>query len=338
MVRDERREILKDLSDFRVRNCISLRAFSALTRIIRYSGYSSDFPATQESFWILHRDVQEALRNNKPEWIYNDELNVEIDGVQKSVTVDMRNTQFIGADLKVGHFRNGYEPDILFCIDRFVPNDGVYVDIGANWGYFPVYLSARSGFSGQCVAVEPAPRANRDLQQIVSSLDISDRVATHPVAVSDSSGKVRISDELWTGNNSISGVIEDTSSTAVEVDCTTLDDLLGNGDISRIDLIKIDVEGVEDAVLRGAKDTIKKFEPVIIFENWISQSEEKTLAPFLELRRMSLDYEFFIMEMREKSQFTFSPSFIELDTNRRNSYDDRLNVIALPSKKFDLLL
>ncbi|MCZ7470055.1 FkbM family methyltransferase [Agrobacterium sp. O3.4] len=338
MVRDERREIVKDLSDFRVRNCISLKAFSALTRIIRYSGYSNDFPATQESFWILHRDVQEALRNNKPEWIYNDELYVEIDGVQKSVTVDMRNTQFIGADLEVAHFRNGYEPDILFCIDRFVPHDGVYVDIGANWGYFPVYLSTRPGFSGQCVAIEPAPRASRDLQQIVSSLDIDDRVSTHSVAVSDSSGKVRISDELWTGNNSISGVVEDASPASAEVDCTTLDILLQDGEISRIDLIKIDVEGVEDAVLRGAKDTIKKFEPVIIFENWISQSEEKTLAPFLQLSRMSLGYEFFIIEMREKSQFTFSPAFIKIDTNRRNSYEDRLNVIALPSKKFGLLL
>lgn len=338
MVRDEGREILKDLSDFRVRNCISLRAFSALARIIRYSGYSSDFPATQESFWILHRDVQEALRNNRPEWIYNDELNVEIDGVKKSVTVDMRNTQFIGADLSVAHFCNGYEPDILFCIDRLVPNDGVYVDIGANWGYFPVYLSARPGFSGQCVAIEPAPRASRDLHRVVSSLDLNDRVAIHPVAVSDSLGKVHISDELWTGNNSISEAVEETSSAAAEVDCTTLDALLQNGEVSRIDLIKIDVEGVEDAVLRGAKDTIKKFEPVIIFENWISQSQEKTLAPFLELRRMSLGYEFFIIEMREKSQFTFAPSFIELDIDRRKSYEDRLNVVAWPSKRFGLPL
>jgi hypothetical protein len=84
--------------------------------------------------------------------------------------------------------------------------------------------------------------------------------------------------------------------------------------------------------------TIKKFEPVIIFENWISQSQEKTLAPFLELRRMSLGYEFFIIEMREKSQFTFAPSFIELDIDRRKSYEDRLNVVAWPSKRFGLPL
>ncbi len=339
MMEDKIGGTLEDSSSvFHVRNCISLKAFSALTRIIRYSGYSGDFPATQESFWILHRDIQEALRNNRPEWIYNDELGVEINGVRKAVTVDMRNTQFIGADLDVAHFRNGYEPDILFCIDQFVPNDGVYIDIGANWGYFPVYLSARPGFSGHCLAIEPAPRASRDLEQVVASLDLGEMITVHPVAMSDHAGKVRISDELWTGNNTIFTVENEASSEADEVECIALDDLLESDTFSRVNLIKIDVEGAEDAVLRGAENTIRKFNPVIIFENWVDQSEEKTLAPFQELLRLSLGYEFFIMELRETSQFTFSYRLIKLDLGRRKSYDDRINVIALPPEKLELKL
>lgn len=339
MMETEARDVSGDSWDtYRVRNCISLKSFSALTRIIRYSGYSNDFPATQESFWILHRDVQEALRNDKPEWIYNDELEVEIDRVRKAVTVDMRNTQFIGADLSVEHFRNGYEPDILFCIDRLVPNDGVYIDIGANWGYFPVYLSARPGFAGHCIAIEPAPRASRDLERVVASLNLGGMISVHPVAISDHSGKVGISDELWTGNNSIVTVEGEASSGLAEIECTTLDDLLQGHSLSRIDLIKIDVEGVEDAVFRGAGNTIKKFTPVIIFENWVNQSEEKTLAPFHELQRLGLGYEFYILELLETSQFTFSCRLTKVDTDRRKSYDDRLNVIALPPGKFGLNL
>ncbi len=331
--------ILEDLSGvFRVRDCISLKAFSALTRIIRYSGYSSDFPASQESFWILHRDVQEALRNNRPEWIYNDELGVDIHGVRKTVTVDMRNTQFIGADLSVAHFHNGYEPDILFCIDRFVPNDGVYIDIGANWGYFPVYLSARPGFSGHCVAVEAAPRASCDLEKVVTSLGLGDTIRIYPVAASDHSGKVRISDELWTGNNSIVAVENETSLEVGEVECIALDDLIQGDAFSRVDLIKIDVEGAEDAVLRGAENIIRKFKPVIIFENWVDQSEEKTFSPFQELLRLSIGYEFFILDLLETSQFTFSYRLIKLDLSLRKSYDERLNVIALPPGKLGLKL
>ena len=50
----------------------------------------------------------------------------------------------------------------------------------------------------------------------------------------------------------------------IEVDCVTIDSL----NFNKLDLIKLDVEGFEKDVLIGGIETIKKFKPIIIFENW----------------------------------------------------------------------
>jgi hypothetical protein len=52
----------------------------------------------------------------------------------------------------------------------------------------------------------------------------------------------------------------------VEVDCTTLDVFVARNRISRIDLVQVDAEGGEYNFLKGARNTISKFEPLMALE------------------------------------------------------------------------
>ena len=71
------------------------------------------------------------------------------------------------------------------------------------------------------------------------------------------------------------------------MDLTRLDEM----SISDPDFIKLDVEGHEAKALEGAKETINRSKPLILFENWIENSPQITLRPFRILEQ--LDYKFY---------------------------------------------
>lgn len=317
-----------------LRNTVNLEAFSPLVRVIRYAGYKEDFPATQESFWILHRDMQVALRAGHPEWIYMDKLRVVMPQGEVVVPVDMRNTQFIGADVGVSHFSRGYEPEIMMCVDAFVPNDGVFVDVGANWGYFPVYLWSRAGFAGKCVAVEPSARAFNDLSWVLSALKLGEnKVVAVRRALSDRQGKVSMSDELWTGNNAV--VFDDEKTNALKntslVRCDTLDNLVSSNKLTALNLLKLDVEGAEASVIKGAKDTIHRFRPPIIFESWIGKTDAETFAAFVALQEVDSSYEFYLIVPDDlPSGRHFSGEIRRFLMADRLTMEQRINVLAVP--------
>src|SRR4051812_36584154 len=95
----------------KLRRPMWLEGSSPLCRVLKHAAYSSAFPPTQNAFWVLHRDLQVALRAEKSKWIYNDRLHLWRNGEEVVVSVDMRNTQFIGADISIPDFSGGYEPD-----------------------------------------------------------------------------------------------------------------------------------------------------------------------------------------------------------------------------------
>ena len=101
--------------------------------------------------------------------------------------------------------------------------------------------------------------------------------------------------------------------------------------LTRVDLIKIDVEGLEGSVFRGAASVIKKFRPVIIFENWIDESAEKTIAPFRELSKIVEEYKFFIVELVRDENEEFQVRLKEMTPEDRSLYEERINVVAICS-------
>jgi FkbM family methyltransferase len=312
-----------------LRDPIRLEAFSALARVMRHAVYQGDFPATQESFWILFNDIQSALRAERLDWLHMDRLHVDLTRRTEVITIDLKNTQFIGADHGISSFKGGYEPDIAACIEGCVPNDGVFIDVGANWGYFAVFLACRPSFSGKIIAIEPHPDSFRDLKQIITSLELWQTVTLFPIAASDRSGVVKISSEIFSGNNRL-----------VDCECGTtvyqerLDRMVSSTAVRRVDLIKIDVEGSEAAVLRGSAEVIRKHQPVIIFESWRSD-HVATIQPFTDLLQLDDTYRFYLIQAEIAPQPDAKKSIlmgdlVEISPDDCMRTSERVNVIAAP--------
>lgn len=146
--------------------------------------------------------------------------------------------------------------------------DLCFVDIGANFGYFTCLVASRIGTSGrgQVVAIEPNPKLLRHLRaNVVINWSLCP-VTVHEVALGRHSGEV----DLWIPSHRAANASltpePDGSGQRVRVPLRPLDELVPAG--TRVDLIKLDVEGHEADVLRGASRVLAESPQVDIVIEW----------------------------------------------------------------------
>jgi FkbM family methyltransferase len=152
------------------------------------------------------------------------------------------------------------EPE-LWLVPKLVSRSGLALDIGANEGYWSLQLAR---YAKHVHAFEPNPICLAQLRRVLPR-----RVTLHPVALSDNSGTTRL---RFDPNNTGIGTIESrnplTDNEGIkqietrDVSTERLDDF----QLSGVELIKIDVEGHEEAVLRGAGATLQRNRPTVICE------------------------------------------------------------------------
>jgi len=162
----------------------------------------------------------------------------------------------------LGYFFYGclpHEAGTARLIRRVATEGGVVVDVGANVGYFTRIASRAVGSTGVVHAVEPLASALRLLRLNTQDLP---NVFIHATALSARSGEASL--YVHEGGDLSTLSPSDDAREVVRVPLTTLDELLA--DASRVDLIKIDVEGHEFEVVMGAMRTLQKFRPVVYFE------------------------------------------------------------------------
>lgn len=152
--------------------------------------------------------------------------------------------------LRGGEYANRLVGTELPAFQRCVVDVDLFVDVGANVGFFTL-LASRAGVG--TLAVEPSPMNLKHLYRNLQTAAGSGAVEILPVALSDAVGVI---DLLGSGQGASvrpgwGGIA---SNYATQVPMTTLDSILF-GREGRL-LIKIDVEGNEDAVLRGASTTL----------------------------------------------------------------------------------
>ncbi|WP_345943680.1 FkbM family methyltransferase [Streptomyces sp. SID3212] len=133
---------------------------------------------------------------------------------------------------------------------RLRPGD-VFVDVGANIGYFSVLGSRLVGASGKVVSVEASPEFHRRLL-IQAHLNECENIRAVNCGVSDKSETLRftLASSRNMGANSIvpyDGPIESTFG----IDAHPLAEILTSEEVARIRVMKIDVEGAEGAAVRG---------------------------------------------------------------------------------------
>lgn len=151
---------------------------------------------------------------------------------------------------------NGIAPIDLRRFAAFIHPGFTVADVGAHVGTFSVIAGARVGSAGHVFSFEPAPESRRMLQENISLNRFERRVTVVPAAVSDRPGETVFYVDGNSTTNSLMRLatvspIGSAPQTPIKVELTTLDVFFGA--LGRDpDLVKIDVEGAEFAVLRGA--------------------------------------------------------------------------------------
>jgi len=153
-----------------------------------------------------------------------------------------------------------YEYPVPLIMENLVKKGDIVIDIGAFDGIYTIFLSKLVGKEGKVYAFEPDPGNFSILKHRTKKLN---NVIIENKALSDKNGKLRLFLHKYNrGMTSIS--CREDFIFSIEVECTSLDEYFK--DINKeIALIKMDVEGAEFLILRGAKNLVKRVK-AIIFE------------------------------------------------------------------------
>ncbi len=136
--------------------------------------------------------------------------------------------------------------EMSFLLHFLRPED-LFLDIGANIGSYTILASAEIG--AKSIALEPVPLTFAWLAANVSLNEIADRVDARNVAAGSEPGVIEFTQSLDSANHVATAGETDVVRVAVE----TLDNIVG---VRSPTLMKIDVEGYETEVLRGARRTV----------------------------------------------------------------------------------
>jgi len=150
------------------------------------------------------------------------------------------------------------DPEIQSVIRRLVPAGGVFVDVGANIGTYTVRASQVVGLQGRVVAIEAHPVTFGFLQRTIA-LNGFRNVTALNIAVGDTQGAVRVQ---YTPSNP--GETHVSPSGNADIAMTPLDGCMTGLGITAINYLKIDVEGYELFVLRGARRIIEASRDIVV--------------------------------------------------------------------------
>jgi FkbM family methyltransferase len=203
-----------------------------------------------------------------------------------------------------GAATGSWEPHLVACFRRICRPGSIAFDIGANVGYHTLMLAQLVGSEGACYAFEPNSENCRLILLGVEQNGFTN-VKLMPIALSDRPGWAYFSPHIGSnGGFSTRGAeVADGNGTVVPV--FVLDDLCLPG----ADIIKVDVEGAEYKVLKGAEKSISRSRPAIVSEfslEMTSRVSGVTGAQYLEWIA-AFQYDIFLLD-RLSSQLVNIPS------------------------------
>ena len=183
--------------------------------------------------------------------------------------------------------------DEIFRVGVYTPSDlpiepdDVVVDIGANIGVFAIYAARKT--RNTVFAFEPSPinaeflrkntEANGFHNIAVHNLAVSDRCGTEKFALAKIGGGHLLSDR------SAEGELDD----YVEVSTTTLERIIRDNSLERIDFLKLDCEGVEGRILQStSRDRLRRIRKIAMeFHDNVSLLNHDEIAKLLDAQGFS---------------------------------------------------
>lgn len=154
--------------------------------------------------------------------------------------------------------------DMAFLLHLLRPND-LFIDIGANVGAYTILAS--SEINAKTIAIEPVPSTFKNLMDNILINNIQEKVNALNLGLSSKNGKLKFTKSF----DSVNHVATENETDSIEVDIDTLDTILLKEQCPI--LIKIDVEGFETEVIKGAETTLlnKSLKAIIIELNGSGQ-------------------------------------------------------------------
>ena len=168
--------------------------------------------------------------------------------------------------------RGRLQPDIQFLVTMLCPQSGVVLDVGANVGCVTLPMAGAVGEAGTVIAFEPSPVYPRLLRNLDLNPAIRGRVIPERLALGQVNEVAEWRENLRNrGNGTLlpsqeTKQLQDVLGEGVKVKTVTLDSYVAERGLSRIDMLKVDVEGMEYEVLTGGRETLRRWHPSIVFE------------------------------------------------------------------------
>lgn len=149
----------------------------------------------------------------------------------------------------------GYEAPSRLFLNRHLQSGDVFLDIGAHWGLYTLDVASRRDSSITVIAYEPVPPNCRVLNNALSHNVLNNFAEVAAVAVTDRVGTA----SMVAGNSMTSRVQHRASTPSLSVPTTSIDsELKCRPELAgRRIFMKVDVEGAEASVLRGARNAIE---------------------------------------------------------------------------------
>jgi FkbM family methyltransferase len=177
-----------------------------------------------------------------------------------------------------------WESWITLAIARLVRPGWRCLDVGANHGYYTLIMADGVGPTGKVLAVEPNRKPARLLPLTLSVNGFTGWVEVVEKAASDTEAeRVKFLIPPHFGMNAKLADQRDELGDVVEVETTSIDSLTRGW--PRVDLIKIDVEGAEEAVWRGMQETLARNPDVVVILEVNTARYEDPGRFFAELER-----------------------------------------------------
>ena len=177
--------------------------------------------------------------------------------------------------------RGRYEPDEICRVRSVLKPGDTAIDVGAHIGFFTMHMAAAVGATGRIYAFEPSDPNADLLERSLAENRFGDRVVFRRAAVGASDGSATLTFPAETLNSGGAYLLRDGTSPLAghlkkEVPCVALDGLALRRPVR---FIKMDVEGAEPQVVRGATRILNEDRPLILSELHPTQLERASGTP-----------------------------------------------------------
>jgi FkbM family methyltransferase len=224
-----------------------------------------------------------------------------------------------------------WEPHVTDALKKVLGVGDVFLDLGANIGYFSLLAASIVQESGKVISFEPNIQ-NLHLLYLSILENHFNNIKVYPLAASVSSQILKITSF---GSN---GFLEKPSDDIVQsnfqfIQSVIVDELLHSEE--KVDVVKMDIEGYEPLALRGMDKLIKKHNPVIIteFSPWHIKRRSQ-IEPLEYLKQLAhYGYSLFIIEQSGCLKSVPNPDFLMNLWESFNNDKQHLDLIAQSHKK-----